>query len=239
MPGLYSRRQLLLGAGGGLLAGGAIAEGTHALVGAQTVPTDVIPPGESFMNEHGVLKRVLLVYSAAIGRADTDPELAANALHSGAVIIHDFIENFHEALEESFVFPALKEAHTLVSTVDTLLVQHARGRLITELVLASATTDTLATTTGRSRIINAIQAFIRMYEPHEAREDTVVFPAYRALLTAEQLVAVGDDILAAQRQLFGSDGFAATVSHVARIEQSLGIYNLAQFTPADDAAFIP
>jgi hemerythrin-like domain-containing protein len=184
------------------------------------------------MNEHGVLKRVLLVYSAAIVRAEADPELAANALHDGAVIIHDFIENFHEALEESFVFPALKAAHTLVSTVDTLLLQHARGRLITELVLRSATTDTLASPSGRNQITNAIEAFIRMYEPHEAREDTIVFPAYRALLTAEQLVTIGDDILAAQRQLFGPDGFAKTVDHVARIEQSLGIYDLAQFTPA-------
>jgi hypothetical protein len=45
-------------------------------------------------------------------------------------------------------------------------------------------------------------------------------------------VVPDDDLLAAQKQLFGPDGFATTVDHVAHIEQSLGIYDLAQFTPA-------
>ena len=85
---------------------------------------------------------------------------------------------------------------------------------------------------GRTQVGSAIASFIRMYEPHEAREDTVVFPAYRSLLSAHQLAAVGQDILAAQRQLFGPNGLATTVEQVARIEQSLGIDDLDQFTPA-------
>jgi len=222
---------MLLAAGGGLLVGAGGGEAANVLAGPRTIPSDVIPPGESLMYEHGVLKRVLLVYAAALQRADSDPQLAAGAIHGGALIIHDFIENFHEALEESFVFPALKAAHQLVSTVDTLLEQHARGRLITELLLASATTDTLATLTGRDQVTSAVESFIRMYEPHEAREDTVVFPAYRALLTPTQLVAVGHDILAAQTQEFGPNGLATTVGHIARIEQTLGIFELDQFTP--------
>jgi hypothetical protein len=32
--------------------------------------------------------------------------------------------------------------------------------------------------------------------------------------------------------LFGPNGLATTVDHVARIEQSLGIDDLTQFTPA-------
>jgi hypothetical protein len=98
-------------------------------------------------------------------------------------------------------------------------------------VLASATADKVSTASGRFQMTNVVGAFVRMYEPHEAREDTVVFPAYRALLSAEQLVTIGNDILDAQRQLFGGDGFAKTVDQVARMEQSLDIYDLAQFTP--------
>ena len=108
-----SRRHMLLGAGGGLLMGAGAAE---VPAGAQTVPSDVIAPGESLMYEHGVLKRVLLIYAAADPMAESNPELAASAIHGGATIIHDFVENFHEALEESFVFPTLKKAHQLVST---------------------------------------------------------------------------------------------------------------------------
>jgi hemerythrin-like domain-containing protein len=184
------------------------------------------------MNEHGVLKRVLLIYSAAAERAGSDPELAASTIHAGALIIHDFIENFHEALEESFVFPALRSAKQHVSTVDTLLLQHARGRLITQLLLASATPDMLTSTAGQHQVTGAIASFVRMYEPHEAREDTVIFPAYRSLLTSDELVSVGQDIQEAQQKEFGPNGLAATVEHVATLEESLGIYDLAQFTPA-------
>jgi hemerythrin-like domain-containing protein len=223
---------MLLAAGGGLLVGAGSTQAGNQLAGPDSVPSDVTPPGESLMNEHGVLKRVLLIYSAAAQRAGSDPELAAHSIHGGAVIIRDFIENFHEALEESFVFPALKSANQHVSTVNTLLLQHERGRLLTQLLLESATPSTLASSTGRVEVTDAVAAFIQMYGPHEAREDTVIFPAYRALLTPSELVAVGADIQAAQRQEFGPNGLETTVDRVATIERSLGIYDLAQFTPA-------
>jgi hypothetical protein len=116
--------------------------------------------------------------------------------------------------------------------VDTLLVQHARGREITQLLLADATPTILAGSSARSRVSAAMTSFVRMYQPHEAREDTVVFPAYRALLDPTELEQTGTTFAAAQRQQFGPNGFGDTVATVADIERSLGIYDLAQFTPA-------
>lgn len=74
-------------------------------------------------------------------------------------------------------------------------------------------------------------AFVRMYEPHEAREDTVVYPAYRALLTPAEIADLGARFADLQTEQFGGDGFTAMVGRVAAIEQALGIYDLAQFTP--------
>ena len=42
------------------------------------------------------------------------------------------------------------------------------------------------------RVANAMAAFVRMYEPHEAREDTVVYPAFRALLKPTEIADLGD-----------------------------------------------
>jgi hemerythrin-like domain-containing protein len=225
-----SRRRLLLTAGGGLIVGAGGTETADRLDRERSSP-DVTTPGETLMYEHGVLKRVLLVYDNATGRAATDPALAADAIHDGATIIHDFIENFHEALEEGYVFPALKNAGRHVSLINTLLLQHGRGRLITQYLLEAATARTLATATGRQPVTDAIQAFIRMYQPHEAREDTIIFPAFRALLTLDQLDDYGATFTRLQTQQFGPDGFTDTVTHVATIENTLGINNLAQFTP--------
>ena len=49
----------------------------------------------------------------------------------------------------------------------------------------------------------AITAFVRMYEPHEAREDTVVFPAFRALLSADELDELASTFAELQRSQFG------------------------------------
>jgi len=183
------------------------------------------------MNEHGVLKRVLLIYQEAVNRITAGQEPPAQAIHDGAQIIHDFIESFHESLEETYVFPRLAAAGQLTSTIDTLLVQHARGRQITQLLLADANPTGLASSAIRARVNSALAMFIRMYQPHEAREDTIIFPAYRTLLTASELGHIGTTFAALQSQQFGPNGFADTVNTVATIEQSLGIYELSQFTP--------
>jgi metallophosphoesterase superfamily enzyme len=84
-------------------------------------------------------------------------------------------------------------------------------------------------------VAGALAAFVRMYEPHEAREDTVVFPAFRALLTADELNDLSATFADLQIGQFGPDAFRGTVDRVAAIEQGLGIYDLDQFTPTPAA----
>jgi hypothetical protein len=79
----------------------------------------------------------------------------------------------------------------------------------------------------------ALTAFVRMYEPHEAREDTVIYPAFRALVPATEIVELGRHFADLERQQFGRDGFTYLVGEAAGIEQDLGVYDLAQFTPPD------
>jgi len=69
-----------------------------------------------------------------------------------------------------------------------------------------------------------------MYSPHEAREDTVLFPAFRNIVSANTYDAVGEDFEKKEHELFGDDGFEKIVDSVAAIEKSLGIYELSQFT---------
>jgi len=188
------------------------------------------PPDVDLMQEHGVLKRVLLIYQECIRRQSIGQELPVSAVHDGAEIIHDFIEGFHEALEEGFVFPKLRSAGKLVGTVDTLLLQHARGRQLTQLILAESAAQT-ATVNDSAQIVGAMTAFVRMYQPHEAREDTVVFPTFRSILTSEQLSHLGTNFADLQREQFGPNALNQTVAKVAAIEETLGIYDLSQFTP--------
>src|SRR5262249_44587442 len=72
---------------------------------------------------------------------------------------------------------------------------------------------------------------IRMYRPHEAREDTVLFPALHGLLSARQMRELGERFEQEEDRLFGEGGFQRIVGQVAEIERQLGVYDLAQFTP--------
>ena len=74
-------------------------------------------------------------------------------------------------------------------------------------------------------------AFVHMYEPHEAREDTVVFPALREILPAKEFGELAETF--EDEEHGGSDRRASRgCERVADIEKSLGIYDLSQFTPA-------
>ena len=221
------RRAVLLAGGG--LAVGAGATGTAWAVTSDPPASDGIPPDDDLMREHGVLKRVLLCYRAMTAQVQAGHPLAAAQVHDAALIIHDFIEGFHEGLEEGYVFPRVRPQ--LTSTVTTLLTQHARGRVITQYLLAQSRTGGTLSPGTSAKVSGAMQAFVRMYEPHEAREDTVVFPAFRQIVPAQEFADLGQHFADLEQQQFGRDEFTAMVGRITAIERALGIYDLNQFTP--------
>jgi hemerythrin-like domain-containing protein len=90
-----------------------------------------------------------------------------------------------------------------------------------------------ATTTEaeNQRLIQLLTSFNNMYRPHEAREDTVLFPAFRKIVSKNEYDSLGEEFEKNEQKLFGKDGFETMVNKVADIEKSLGIYELSQFTP--------
>jgi hemerythrin-like domain-containing protein len=183
------------------------------------------------MREHGVLKRVLLIYREGLRRLDAGDQLPAQALNAGAAIIRSFIEDYHEQLEEQHVFPRLEKAGKLADVTAVLRTQHARGRVLTDRVLAATSAAPALDQAKREALGQDLSAFIRMYEPHEAREDTVVFPTLRQVVPAKEFRDMADIFEDEEHRRFGQAGFEGVVDKVADIEKSLGIYDLSQFTP--------
>ena len=69
-----------------------------------------------------------------------------------------------------------------------------------------------------------------MYRPHAAREDTVLFPAFRDTVGRSEYRELGEQFEEKEHELFGEHGFENTVAEVARLEARLGIADLARFT---------
>jgi len=215
---------------------GLILTGTSSVaqqpVAAQgkSKPSDVNAT-EDLMREHGVLNRVLLIYEEGIRRINSGSPPSANVLSSAAGIIRKFIEAYHEKLEEEEVFPRLEKLGKLTDLTHVLRAQHAAGRKLTGEIL-KATSAALKSKAQAQEFIRPAQQFIRMYRPHEAREDTVLFPAFHALFTEEEFDRLGDQFEEREHQLLGSAGFEGTVEQVSQLEKALGIYELSKFTPA-------
>lgn len=190
---------------------------------------DVTPP-EDLMREHGVLDRVLLVYDAAIERLSANEDFDPAVISDSAKLVQDFIENYHERSEEDFLFPRFRKAHQLVDLVTTLLEQHQVGRKVTRNILEAAA-QVRTEDRAKRGCISAMRAFVTMYRPHAAREDTVLFPKLRDIVSGHEFDAIGEEMEKHEHQHFGEDGFEKAVAQVAELERKVGLYDLKQFTP--------
>jgi hemerythrin-like domain-containing protein len=213
-----------------LVGGGATLLGQKK--GGKGEEDEDVSPAEDLMREHGVLKRVLLVYREVMNRIDSKHDFPPEVVMDSAKLIRSFVEDYHEKLEQDYLFPRFRKANQLTDLVDVLYQQHQKGRVLTDRTMQLATAAAVKDATQRANLRNLLYQFVRMYEPHEAREDTVLFPAFRKLVSKHEYDALGEDFEKKENQLFHGDGFEKNVDAVARIEKQLGIYDLAQFTPS-------
>ena len=216
-------------AGAGLLAPLALAQQKAE---EKEKGDDKISPAEDLMREHGVLNRILLIYDYHLHLLGEKRPFDGSILASAADIVRHFVEEYHEKLEEDFLFPRFRKAGKHVPLVETLQTQHKAGRDLTAKIRELGATATLKyISSDTDKLGDALRSFLRMYRPHEAREDTVLFPAFRSIISPHEYDALGEDFEKKEDELFGDEGFFKVVDQVAALEKKLGIYDLAQFTP--------
>jgi hemerythrin-like domain-containing protein len=214
----------------GAFAGGCARHRARPGDDMEDTGEEEVTPGEDLMREHGVLNRILLVYEEVIRRIDTREAFPPDIVPSAAGIVRRFIEDYHEKLEEDYLFPRFEQAGRLVDLVTVLRTQHQRGRGLTDDIvrLAAAPRDRRT----QEGLRGTLRLFIRMYRPHEAREDTVLFPAFHEIIGHREHYSLGETFEEKEHQLFGARGLDGVVDQVAQLERTLRIYELSQFTPA-------
>ena len=232
-----TKRRRFLAAGGAWVAASAVLpaladeETEHGGKGEHHDDEEEVTPPEDLMREHGVLRRILLIYDEILWRRLAhDEDFPPEVLSGSAEIVRGFVEDYHEKLEEEYIFPRFRKAGKSVELVNTLLAQHRAGRVLTDAILQRANARALKDHGERAKLMASLRLFARMYRPHAAREDTVLFPALRSVVSPHEFDALGDEFEDRERALFGAEGFQGIVARVAKLEQKLGIYDLASFT---------
>jgi hemerythrin-like domain-containing protein len=188
---------------------------------------------EDLMREHGVIRRALLVYLEVVPKlrqdlASVDPA----ALQQTAKLFRTFGEDYHERmLEEQHIFPLIrKQGSELMRYADILTEQHNRGREITDYILA-VTNGPRISVAHAEPLAKVFESFVLMYQNHAAREDTIVFPAWKKNFSDKRLDEIGDQFEDIEHKMFGKDGFEDAEKKISNIEAELGFADLAQFTP--------
>jgi hemerythrin-like domain-containing protein len=183
---------------------------------------------EDLMREHGVLQRLLLIFEDLKGKLQQGIKFPSEFLVDTACLINTFIQDYHEKLEEDYVFPRFEKAGKLVELVQVLRRQHEAGR---KLIFFLQSPLEAMNPANRAKTLSHLRAIIRMYLPHAAREDTVLFPAFRYVVSPAEFLELGEKLEDQEKVRFGKGGFEKVVAQVAELEKGLGLENLSQFTP--------
>lgn len=194
-------------------------------------PDEGVTAPEDLMKEHGVLNRCLLVYEEGMRRLQKGDEASPDVFNHTAQLIRTFVEEYHEKNEEKYIFPEFEKAKKLVELVETLKAQHLAGRVVTAEILDLSQPDKFRDRKYQDKLLKACGSFIRMYRPHESREDTILFPALRTILKPKQVEELGERMEEDEHKVLGDEGFEKSVDQIAALEKQLGIYDLSQFTP--------
>jgi hemerythrin-like domain-containing protein len=205
--------------------------GMSLVTGCKAETGEEVSPAEDLMREHGVLNRILLIYDACKGNLVSGEQFSPDILNSSAQIIRSFIEDYHEKLEEDFLFPRFESANRLTDLVHVLRDQHNAGRKLTDHIIQLTKMKNISGAEDSQKLIHLLSVFNTMYRPHEAREDTILFPAFKRIISGNEYSSLGEDFEDKEHELFGEDGFEVMVGKVEEIEKQLGIYDLSKFTP--------
>jgi hemerythrin-like domain-containing protein len=189
-----------------------------------------VSPTEDLMQEHGLLERILAIYEEGARRLRSGEMISPAVLHETTAISQTFVHDYHERNEENFLFARAEHEASLAPLVQTLRAQHNRGREYAALLLRLTEPATFADASRRPVIAAACEAVVRMYRPHAARENSVLFPAVRGLYSHHDWHELGERFEDDEHRRFGSSGFEGMVSRVADIEREIGLDDLARFT---------
>jgi len=180
-----------------------------------------VTPVEDLMREHGALRRVMYLYDESVDRLAAKREVPLDALAGCAAIVRKVIEDYHEKLEEEFLFPRYERAGKLADLTAVLRRQHQRGRELTDQIIALAKAPI-----DRDKLAGALRAFNHMYRAHAAREDTVLFPLLRGLVGKHEYGELGEQFEDKEKQMLGDRGFEHAVEEVAHLERAFGVDEL-------------
>ena len=180
------------------------------------------------MTEHGVLSRILSIYDEIASLFEKNLNDPDNCLERTAWLVQGYVQGEHERVEELLVFPALSKTGVERQLISVLVEQHKIGGDITDAIFQGLK-GKQQTSSKKESLAKFCRAYSRMFRPHAAREDTVVYPALRKVMSADEFVEFSDKVHRLETKMQAVD-IENIVKEIQSIEKALGIDDLAYYS---------
>lgn len=187
-----------------------------------------ITPNEDLMREHGILHRLLLIYENLLYRINYKIKINYKLFLVTAIIMHNFIELYHEKTEEKYIFPVLIKHNIHKELINELILQHKISNKITKKIINILYDEK---NINVKLLYKYISNFIYMYKYHSTREDTIVFQEFRKLLSDIKYQEISN-LIENEEKLISNNQytFNKVLKYVIIIEKHLDINDLSNIT---------
>ena len=151
------------------------------------------------IKEHKALRRALDVLRTMTDRVECGTPADKHDVNALLIFLHYFGDVLHQGKEESILFPALKSSDKFSSFAElkSLLVEHHEERGLIEKAQFTLFTD------KQDEFIASARRVIDSLSEHAAKEEHVLFPLARGILTTDK----ANEVVAKLQQADADFGF--------------------------------
>lgn len=183
---------------------------------------------------HGLLHRAVAILEEIRGGMDARMDLPPEIIQGTVEVIRRYVIDYHQKMEEKHLFPPIEAAKKMGGMVGVLREQHAAGAQLAAILKGIAAGFSAKDLEKRRTMGNAIHQFSRMCRAHADRESTVLFPLLYQVLAPKACAKINSAFRKDEMEILGQNGFDAAIQTLVNYENTLGIGDLAAFTPSAD-----
>lgn len=190
-----------------------------------------ISPTEILSREHAIMERLMIVLESGVASIVDGGDTDLFPINHAAITIKEFGADHHMVDEEQFIFPKLREAGTMDKLVDTLEIQHDKGRELIGRIIDLTRSGHIDDPGRLNELAGHCMSFVIMYRPHAAWEETVVFPALYDIASENYIDNINLRMHDEERSLMSDPGLRKLMDNLRKIERAAGTADLGSFTP--------
>ena len=180
---------------------------------------DFIPLTEDLMKEHALVTRILIIYDKCVEILSESPILSTiSIVKQTAQIVRNFVENYHEYIEETYIFPLFSNDKKYDILIKELIHQHTISREITSSII----TD-IENIENIKNVIDNIKKFNKIYVAHINVEDLSLIKNVRSHISEDEFIKLSKKFDEIEDEKLGKHGFKKILKELILIEHKLGI----------------